>query len=125
MRLQCCLYCMSRIGNDHFFRSIHNPRQPDREGRSATRLALNRDVAAHHLTEAAADREAKASATVFARRSRGSLRKLLEQLAHLLRRHADAGVGNRERDPVAVVLLALVSGDSNGALLGELVGIAR
>ena len=38
----------------------------------------------------------------------GSLGKLLEQLAHLLRRHADAGVGNRQRDPVAAVLLSLV-----------------
>ena len=34
------------------------------------------------------------------------LGELLEQLAHLLRRHADAGVGDRERDPVAAVLLS-------------------
>ena len=35
-------------------------------------------------------------AAVFARRGGGSLGKLLEQLAHLLRRHADAGVGDRD-----------------------------
>ena len=38
----------------------------DRERRAATRLALDRNVAAHHLAEAFADREAKAGATVFA-----------------------------------------------------------
>ena len=53
------------------------------------------------------------------------LGKLLEQLAHLLGRHADAGVGDRERDPVAAVLLSLVSGDGDGALFGELVGVAH
>ncbi len=35
------------------------------------------------------------------------LRELLEQPTHLLRRHADAGVGDRERDPVAPVLATL------------------
>jgi hypothetical protein len=85
---------------------FHNPWQSDREGRPAAWLALDRDVAAHHLAEAFTDRESKARATVFARRGGGSLGKLLEQLAHLLRRHADAGVGHRDRDPVAAVLLS-------------------
>ena len=58
------------------YRSVHNPGQPDREGRAATRLALDRNVAAHHLTEAFADREPKACAAVFARSSRESLGKL-------------------------------------------------
>jgi hypothetical protein len=31
---------------------FHNSRETDGEGRSAARLALDRDVAAHHLTEA-------------------------------------------------------------------------
>src|SRR3984893_9280335 len=104
---------------------FHNPWQSDREGRPAAWLALDRDVAAHHLAEAFTDRESKARATVFARRGGGSLGKLLEQLAHLLRRHADAGVGHRDRDPVAAVLLSLVSGDGDSAFLGELVGVAR
>jgi hypothetical protein len=55
-----------------------------------------------------------ARATVLARRGRGRLGKLLEQLAHLLRRHADAGVGDRKRDPFAAVLLSLASGDGDG-----------
>ena len=42
---------ISRIGSHHFFRSLHKSSQPDREGQSATGLALDRDVAAHHLTE--------------------------------------------------------------------------
>jgi hypothetical protein len=45
------LSSISRIGSHHFLRSVHNSWQPDREGQSATRLALDRDVAAHHLTE--------------------------------------------------------------------------
>jgi hypothetical protein len=40
--------------------TAHNPRQPDREGRAAAGLALDRDVTAHHLTEAPTDGEAKA-----------------------------------------------------------------
>ena len=45
------LSSISRIGSHHFPRSVHKSSQPDREGQSATRLALDRDVAAHHLTE--------------------------------------------------------------------------
>ena len=54
---------------------------------------------AHHLAEAFTDREAQAGATVLARRGGRSLGKLLEQLAHLLRGHADASIGDRKRDP--------------------------
>jgi hypothetical protein len=59
---------------------FHNSRQPDCEGRATARLALDRDVAAHHLTKAAADGEAKTSAAILARGGGGSLGKLLEQL---------------------------------------------
>ena len=85
-----------RIGSPRF---LDNSRQPDHEGRALTRLALDRDVAAHHLTEAFADREPKPGAAVFARRRCVGLRELLKQLVHLLRRHADSGVGHRQRDP--------------------------
>ena len=51
--------------------------------------------------------------------------KFLEQLAHLLRGHADAGIRHRERDPIAAVLLSLMSGDGDSAFFGELVGVAR
>jgi hypothetical protein len=88
-------------------------------------LALNRDVAAHHLTEAPADGEAKARTAVLARRGRGGLGKLLKQLVHLRHRHPDACVRHRQRDPVAAGLLFLARIDGDGAFLGELVGIAH
>src|SRR5262249_34230545 len=125
MGLQRSLFRMNRIDRHRLLRGAHNSWQSDREGRSATRRALDRDVTAHHLTEAAANGEAKPRATVFARRSRGSLGKLLKQLAHLLGRHPDASIGNGKRDPVAAVLLSFVSGDGDGTFLGKLVGVTR
>ena len=44
------LSSITRIGSHHFLRSVHKSWQPDREGQSATRLALDPDVAAYHLT---------------------------------------------------------------------------
>jgi hypothetical protein len=41
------------MGSHHFLQSVHNRRQPDREG-SATRFACHGNIAAHHLTEASA-----------------------------------------------------------------------
>src|SRR5215831_13668990 len=94
-------------------------RQAHSEHRALTRLARHRDVAAHHLAKPPTDHEAEARAAILARRLRGCLGELLEQLGHLLGRHADAGVGHRDGDPVAAVLLSLVSGNSHGALFGE------
>src|SRR6202047_2701409 len=54
------------IGGHRFLRSVHNPWQPDRKGRSATNLALDRDIASHHLTEASAYGEGEAGARIFA-----------------------------------------------------------
>src|SRR5437899_2334435 len=84
---------------------FRNSRQSDRESGATARLAFHRDVAAHHLAEAFTDREPQAGATVLARRGGRSLGEFLEQLTHLLRRHADASVGHRDRDPVAAILL--------------------
>src|SRR5262249_36531833 len=102
MNLLCC---WGLIGGHRFLRSLHYPWQTDREGRSATRLALHRNIAAHHLAEPLADREPEAGAAVFPRRRRICLGEFLEQLAHLLGGHADAGVGDRDDNPVATVLL--------------------
>jgi hypothetical protein len=44
---------------------LHNPRHSDCKGRATTGFALDRDVAAHHLTKPPADREPEASPTVF------------------------------------------------------------
>src|SRR5262245_45288206 len=71
------------------------------------------------------DGKSKARAAVLAYRGRGGLGELLEQLAHLLWRHAEASVGDREGDPVAAVLRSLPSDDGDGALLSELVGVAH
>jgi hypothetical protein len=122
LRFQRCRPCAGRCSCG-FLGNFHNSRQPNGEGRATAGLALDGNVTAHHLTEAPADREAKARAAIFACRGGGSLGKLLEQLAHLLRRHADAGVGYRECDPVAAVLLCLVSGDGDRSLLRELIGV--
>ena len=44
---------------------MHNPRQPDREGRSATSLALCHDVAPHHLAKALRGRKLPFQAIEF------------------------------------------------------------
>src|SRR5262245_52316010 len=112
--------CRSWTGNDRFLGRFHNARQADREGRSAAGLARDRDVAPHHLTEAPTDRETEAGAAELARCGGGGLRKLLKQLAHLLRRHADPSVRNGDRDPLTAVVALWLRGDGHGAFLGEL-----
>ena len=66
MRPQRSLSRRSRIDRHRLLRGFHSSGQPIREGRAAAGLALDHDVAAHHLTEAFADREAQAGAAVFA-----------------------------------------------------------
>ena len=106
--------------------SLHNPRQPDREGRATARLALDRDVAAHHLAEPLADREAKARAAVFARRGGGTACENSWNSLPIC-----SGVM-----PIPVSATACVtqsrpfscpwsSVDGDGAVLGELVGVAH
>jgi hypothetical protein len=119
------LECIGRLGDRPFLGNFHNSRQPDREGRATTGFALDRDVAAHHLAKASADHEAKASSAVFASRGCIGLGEFLEQFAHLLRRHADASVADRDGDPVAATFLPLSCVDGDGAVVGELVGVAH
>ena len=61
--------------------STTSRRQPDRERGALSQLALDRDVAAHHPAEAAADRQPEAGAAELARRRGVGLREGLEQLA--------------------------------------------
>jgi hypothetical protein len=65
---ECSLRRIGRIGSHHFLRSIHNSRQPDREGRAVARLTFDHDVSTHHLAEPSADHETEAGAAVLARR---------------------------------------------------------
>jgi hypothetical protein len=116
---------MGRIGSHRFLGNFHNSGQPDREGRAAARFALDRDVAPHHLAEAFADREAKPGAAVFAGCGCIGLGEFLEQLAHLLGRHADTGVGHSNHDPIATIAPLRLRGNGDCAVFCELVGIAR
>jgi hypothetical protein len=104
---------------------LHDPRKPDSERRTLAGHALDRDVAPHHLAEAFADREPEARAAVFASRGCIGLGEFLEQFAHLLRRHADTSVAHRDGDPVVATFLPLSCVDGDGAVVGELVGVAH
>ena len=82
---------------------IAAPRQAHREHRAFARLARHGHVAAHHARELAGDGEAEPGAAEALRGRRIGLGELLEQLRLLLSRHADAGVGDGQLDPVASV----------------------
>jgi len=100
------------------------PRQVHRKDRALARLARHGHVSAHHARELARDGQAEAGAAVLPGGRGIGLGELLEQLGLLLRRHADASVGDRELNPVATV------GDParpqrDLALVSELKGIAQ
>src|SRR5262245_22701585 len=94
------------------------------EHRALARLARNRHVAAHHARELAGDGKAQSGAAEFLRGRGLGLAELREQLAELLCRHADAGIGDRELDEVATVD-DFAGAQRDLALLGELAGIAQ
>ena len=125
MRPQRSLSRRSRIDRHRLLRGFHSSGQPNREGRAAAGLALDHDVAAHHLTEAFADGEPKPGSIVFARRRRIGLRKFLKQLVHLLRRHADARISDGDRNPIVAVFLSLPRIDRDGAALRKFIGVAH
>jgi hypothetical protein len=54
-----------------------------------------------------------------------ALHEVLKELSDLVRREADAGIGDRDGDPVATVFGGALGIDGHGAALGELVGVAR
>src|SRR5262249_24865282 len=83
---------------------IRNSARPTRGERGAF-AGLTRDshVAAHHARELAGNGEAKPGAAKLLGGRPIGLADLLEQLCLLLRCHADAGVSDRELNPVATV----------------------
>src|SRR5262249_58361675 len=103
--------------------NLHNSWQADCKGRTASRLALHSDVAAHHLAEPFADREAEAGAAVFSGRRCITLGEFLKQLSHLLRRHADAGISDSDANPIAAVFLPMPRINGNGAALRKFVAL--
>jgi len=99
-------------------------RQAHREHRAFAWLARHGHVTAHHARELAREGKAKPRAAEALSGCGIGLAELLEQLSLLLRCHANAGVSDRELDPVATV------GDPTRpqpdlAFLGELAGIAQ
>src|SRR5262249_11158408 len=77
--------------------------QAHRKHRPLAGLARHGHVTAHHARELAREGKAKSRAPETLC-SRGiGLAELLEQLGLLLRRHANAGISDRELDPVATV----------------------
>src|SRR6516162_9300558 len=103
---------------------IFATRQAHRERRALARLARHRHVAAHHARELAGDGKAEARAAEALSGRGVGLAELLEQLSLLLRSHANAGVSDRELDPVATVGDP-ASPQPDLAFLGELAGIAQ
>src|SRR5215472_17849554 len=99
-------------------------RQAHRKDRALARLARHSHVATHHARELAREGKAEPGAAEALRRGGIGLAELLEQLGLLLRSHANAGVSDRELNPVATV------GDParpqpDLTFLGELAGIAQ
>src|SRR5262245_52079670 len=93
-------------------------------GRRTVNIARHRHVAAHHARELAGDGKAEpGTAKVLTGRS-VSLAELLEQLGLLLRRHANAGVGDGELDEAAAIAY-LACRKLDLARFGELARIAQ
>ena len=99
-------------------------RQAHGEHRAFARLAHHYHVAAHHPGELAGDGEAQPGATETLRRRGIGLGELLKQLGLLLGRHADAGIGDGQLNPVAAVPDPACP-QLDLAVLRELAGVAQ
>src|SRR5262245_6552579 len=73
------------------------------EYRSSARFARHGHVAAHHARELAGNGESEPGAAEALRGGCFGLRKFREQLRLLLRRHANAAIGDGDLDPVASI----------------------
>src|SRR6516162_1657024 len=97
-------------------------RQAHREHRALARFACHGHIAAHHARELAGNGKAETGAAEFLRGRGIGLAELLEELCLLLRRYADAGIGDGELDEVAAIA-HLACRKLDFALFGELTGI--
>ena len=77
------------------------------------------------LAEPARDRQTETCSAVSTRRRLIGLHELLEQFAHLFWRHADAGIGDHEIDPLAPVSQLGRHTQGDIAAFGELARIAQ
>src|SRR5262249_4051208 len=92
--------------------------------RTFAQLARHDHIAAHHARKLAGDGESEPGAAKTLRGGGFGLRKFCEQLRLLLRRHADATVGDRDLDPVASIDEPPCL-EIDLAVLCELAGIAQ
>src|SRR5262245_3668819 len=100
------------------------PRQPHCEHRTLARLACHSHIAAHHSRKLAGNRKSKTSAAEPLCGGRLGLAEFLEKLRLLLRRHADATVGDGDLDPIASIVEPSRL-ELDLAFLCELAGIAQ
>ncbi|AEK63410.1 hypothetical protein CFU_3586 [Collimonas fungivorans Ter331] len=98
----------------------------DQDLRPHSQLALQRDVAAHHLRQPAADGQPEAGAVFGRTRTRSaSLDKRREQLGLFILRDAGAGIADLQLQRQAAVLFLLhIEADGDLAFLRELDGVA-
>src|SRR5213080_2934804 len=80
-------------------------RDSDGEARSATQFAFDGDIAAHHATKILTERETKACPAIFAGGRRLGLIEVLEELPQIVRAYSNAGVADRDSDPVFRIAL--------------------
>src|SRR5262245_24160738 len=117
-------YSMTSSARQLWCLCVRAARQTHRKHRALARLARRGDVPAHHARELAREGKSETRAAKALRRAGIGLAELLEQLSLLLRSHADAGVSNRELDPVATAGNP-ARPQPDLAFLGELAGIAQ
>src|ERR1039458_5894057 len=77
-------------------------RQADREAGAASRFALYRNIAAHHLAKLLAERQPQTGAVVLPGGGAIHLREGLEQLAQVLPADPDAGIADVHFGPLAI-----------------------
>src|SRR3546814_16091312 len=106
-------------------------RRPPRSTRTDTPIpdtALFRSplpVAAHQAAQAAADRQPQPGAAVPTRGRAVGLGEILEQLADLLRRHPDPGVGDGEAHTLPVVPVFAVRRQAYLPVFRDLAAVAQ
>ena len=100
-------------------------RQANRKGCSFANLARHRYIAAHHLAEAARDRQAEAGPAILACGGGVALGEFLEQPPQLFRRHPDAGIGHGNRDAILPLMRDPAHSQNYAAVLRELAGVAQ
>src|SRR5262245_28775961 len=99
----------------------------DRERAAAAKLAPDLHVASHHATQAPRQGEAEAGASVLPAGMGADLREVLEQPGHVLRAHADPGIGHLEPHPWGLEARQPLapSPQRDRTLLGELARVGQ